>query len=226
MISIVIRTKNEEKWIGRCLSAISTQNYPDFEIVLVDNESTDNTLDIVGNYNCRLVKITDEDFTFGRSLNWGVGASMGEFVAIISGHCIPMNDRWLQYMVTGFSNENVVGVYGRQVPLPDTQDDDKRDLWTTFGIEARIQKSDFFFHNANSMIRKDIWDKIPFDEEIAGVEDREWAREVLGRGYEIAYQPSASVYHFHGIHHGRNLERSARVAKVIELINHRGGVHA
>ena len=226
MISIVIRTKNEEQWIGRCLSAISSQNYPEFEIILVDNESTDATLDIVSKYDCQLVKISDADFTFGRSLNWGVRAAKGEYVAIISGHCIPVNDRWLQYLSAGFSSNEVVGVYGRQVPLPDTRADDKRDLWTTFGIEAVVQKTDFFFHNANSMIRKDIWDEFPFDEEIQGVEDREWAREVLGRGYEVAYQPSASVYHFHGIHHGRNLERSARVARVIELINHRGGVHA
>ena len=226
MISVVIRTKNEEKWIGRCLSAVAAQNYPSFEVILVDNESTDSTLDIVSGYDCKLVRISDQEFSFGRSLNWGIQAAAGKFVAIVSGHCIPVNDRWLLNMRAAFSGESIVGVYGRQLPLPDTRAEDKRDLWTTFGIEPRVQKTDLFFHNANSMIRKDIWDSIPFDEEIAGVEDREWAREVLSRGYQIAYEPTGSVFHYHGIHHGRNLERSARVAKVIELINHRGGVRA
>ena len=226
MISVVIRTKNEESWIGRCLFTVTAQTYPRFEIILVDNDSTDGTLDIAKGYDCKLVTIGDEDFTFGRSLNWGIREATGDYIAIISGHCIPTNDRWLLALRAAFSNESIAGVYGRQLPLPDTTPNDKRDLWTTFGIERRVQKKDFFFHNANSMIRRDIWEEVPFDEDITGVEDREWARQVLGRGYEIAYEPTGAVHHYHGIHHGRNLERSARVARVIELINHRGGVHA
>jgi glycosyltransferase involved in cell wall biosynthesis len=226
MISVIIRTKNEEAWIGRCLASVVVQNHPDFEIIVVDNESTDHTLDIVSKYNCKLVTIRDEDFTFGKSLNWGIRASSGDYLAILSGHCIPANDRWLLTLRAAFCQENVVGVYGRQVPLPDTTPDDKRDLWTTFGIERRVQSKDFFFHNANSMIRRGAWEETPFDEKIAGVEDREWARQVLMRGAQIVYEPTACVYHYHGIHHGRNLERSIRVARVIELINHRGGVHA
>ena len=226
MISVVIRTKNEEKWIGRCLSGVAAQNYPDIEIVLVYNESTDRTLEIAEQFGCKLVKISDDDFTFGRSLNWGLQAATGDHVAIVSGHCVPVDDRWLLSLRAGFSSDNVVGVYGRQLPLPDTTADDKRDLWTTFGIERKTQKKDFFFHNANSMVRRDIWEMINFDEEIPGVEDREWARQVVSRGYEIAYEPAGAVHHYHGIHHGRNLERSVRVARVIEIINNRGGINA
>ena len=42
-ISIIVRTKNEERWIGHCLKAIYEQDYPSFEVILVDNNSTDNT---------------------------------------------------------------------------------------------------------------------------------------------------------------------------------------
>ena len=69
------------------------------------------------------------------------------------------------------------------------------------------------------MIRRDLWEALPFDETIAGVEDRDWAKRVLGRGYRVVYEPAASVYHFHGINHGRDQARAARVARVIELIN-------
>jgi glycosyltransferase involved in cell wall biosynthesis len=47
LVSIVIRTKNEEKWLPYCIEAIRTQTYTNFEIIIVDNESTDNTLDII-----------------------------------------------------------------------------------------------------------------------------------------------------------------------------------
>ena len=43
-VAIIIRTKNEEKWIAKCLSAISAQTFNDYEIIIVDNDSTDATL--------------------------------------------------------------------------------------------------------------------------------------------------------------------------------------
>lgn len=221
MISVVVRTKNEIQWIHRCLSAIALQNYPKFEVVVVDNESTDGTLDIVKKFGCRLVTIKDADFTFGRSLNIGIETCRGDFIAMVSGHCVPLNERWLQMLRGSFNDQRVAGVYGRQEPLPDTDPFNKRDLWTTFGTERKVQSKDFFFHNANSMILRRIWRDVPFDDEISGVEDRDWAKKVLARGHRIVYQPDGSVYHFHGIHHGRDEKRAARVVRVIELIHQR-----
>ena len=50
LVSIIIRTKNEERWIASCLNAIYEQDYKNFEIIIVDNESKDNTLKIISNY--------------------------------------------------------------------------------------------------------------------------------------------------------------------------------
>jgi glycosyltransferase involved in cell wall biosynthesis len=219
MISVIVRTKNEEKWIERCLTAIVQQTCPEFEVIVVDNDSIDNTLEIVRQFGIRVVAIPDGEFTFGRSLNVGIEASCGEFVAMISGHCIPATDLWLYRLWRNFQlDPHVVGVYGRQEPLPDTNSLDKRDLLTVFGQERRVQEKDYFFHNANSMIRRAVWEQIPFDEEIAGVEDRDWARRVLDEGGRIVYEPYAAVYHWHGINHGGDRARADRVVRVIELI--------
>jgi rhamnosyltransferase len=220
MISVVVRTKNEERWIGSCLRALELQDWDedDFEIIVVDNESTDATVDIAKGFRCRIVTISDEAFTFGRAINVGIREARGGFIAILSGHCIPINDKWMEHLALPFTDPAVAGVYGRQEPLPDTSDFDRRDLWTTFGIERRVQTKDYLFHNANCMIRRATWDTLPFDEEIPGVEDRHWARHVLEWGYVIVYEPNASVYHYHGIHQGRDEQRAARVARVIEFI--------
>ncbi len=222
MISVVIRTKNEERWLGRCLTAVSLQGYSPLELILVDNASKDGTVDIAKEFGCRVLSIDDEDFSFGGALNLGIEVAKGKFIAILSGHCIPMNEKWLACLSAAFVDERIAGVYGRQEPLPDSDPFDKRDLWTTFGLERRVQRKDFLFHNANSMIRRRVWEETPFSEEISGVEDRDWAKKVLGKGYTIVYEPSASVYHYHGIHQGRNLERAERVVRVIELMNNRG----
>ena len=218
MISVVIRTKNEERWIRQCLTAVSLQTYRPLEIILVDNNSTDGTVAIAKQLGCRILSIDDRDFTYGRALNRGIEVAKGDLVAVLSGHCIPLNEKWLSCFSAAFSDEMVAGVYGRQEPLPDSDPFDKRDLWTTFGLERRVQTKDIFFHNANSIILRRVWDEVPFDAEISGVEDRDWAKKVLGRGYRIIYEPSASVYHHHGIHQGRNVERAERVVRVIELI--------
>ena len=112
-------------------------------------------------------------------------------------------------------------MYGRQLPLPDSHAFDKRDLWTTFGVERRVQQSDYFFHNANSMIRRADWARVGFDETISGVEDRDWARRMLARGRRIVYEPLAAVYHHHGIHQGLDPQRAERVVKVIQMIGDR-----
>jgi len=219
VISVIVRTKNESAWIGRCLSAVAAQNHHAFEIIVVDNASTDGTLDIASRFDCRVVEIAEHDFSFGRALNAGIRASRGEYLALLSGHCIPLNDQWLQCLRASFDDARVAGVYGRQEPLPDTDPVDKRDLWISFGIERRVQRKEIFFHNANSMIRRDLWERFPFDEELAGVEDRDWAKQVLSWGYRIVYEPSASVYHHHGIHHSQDPRRAERVVRVIELIH-------
>jgi glycosyltransferase involved in cell wall biosynthesis len=217
-VSVIIRTKNEERWIGSCLDAVFNQDYPNFDVVVVDNESTDRTREIVARYHCTVRTISDAEFNFSRALNLGIKASRGTLLAIISGHCIPANEQWLLRLSLDFADPLVAAVYGRQEPLPDSTSFDKRDLYTTFGLDRREQERDYFFHNANSMICRKTWEQIPFSEEIQGVEDRDWAKKALSGGKRIIYEPMARVYHHHGIHHDQSRERVDRVVNVIELI--------
>jgi len=217
LVSVVIRTRDEEERINSCLFAVSNQSLSDFEIIIVDNMSNDNTLAIAKKHNVRIIQISDEEFTYGRALNRGIELAQGDYIALISGHCIPVDNYWLPQLLSNFQDPQVAGVYGRQQPLPDSNDFDKRDLWTTFGLERRIQRKDYFFHNANSMIKKSAWDEVRFHDESDGVEDRIWAKDIINRGYVVVYDPEASVYHHHGIHQGRDEKRAARVVKVIEM---------
>jgi len=221
MVSIIIRTKNEERWIALCLKEIFSQDYEEFEVILVDSGSTDKTILKAKNFAVKILEI--DDYLPGKALNHGIRASKGEFLCFISGHCIPVTDKWLSNLVRNFDDKSIAGVYGRQEPLMHTNDFDKRDLVNMFGLDKKIQVKDSFFHNANSMIRRDCWEKTPFDDKVTNIEDRVWAKEILRQGHKIAYEPEASVYHYHGIHQDNDSERCYNVVKILESLQLNNG---
>ncbi len=219
-ISIIIRTKNEERWIGHCLAMLEKQDNQNFEVILVDNESTDHTIEVAKRY--KLAKIINiGKFLPGNAINEGIRASNGKYIVCLSAHCIPKNTDWLSTLRKNFdTEENIAGVYGRQLPVSFTEAVDKRDLLIVFGQDRRIQVKDYFFHNANSMFRRDVWEQFPFDEEVTNIEDRVWGKAVIGASYQIIYDPKAAVYHHHGLHQGNKLERAKGVVSIIERVDH------
>jgi len=217
LVSIIIRAKNEERWIAGCLRSVFTQDYENFEVILVDNKSTDLTLHKAREFDVKIVKI--EDYTPGLAINIGIRASKGEIISCLSAHCIPVDNSWLSNLVRGLDDQAIAGIYGRQEPLSFSSDFDKRDLITVFGLDNKIQEKDPFFHNANSAFRRQVWEQTPFDETLTNIEDRLWGQLVLNKGYKLAYEPAASVYHYHGIHHNLSPDRARHVVTIMESID-------
>lgn len=217
LVSIVIRTNNEERWITPCLRAVFNQTYRNIEVVLVDNGSTDQTVKRAQEFPVKVIHITD--FKPGRAINDGIRASRGDIVVCLSGHCVPVNSIWLEKIIRDLSDPAVAGVYGRQQPLSYSSDFDKRDLLTVFGLDRKVQIRDSFFHNANSAVRRSTWEAFPFDEDVTNIEDRLWGQKVIAAGHKIVYEPDASVYHWHGIHHDLNPERARNVARILESLD-------
>lgn len=215
-VSIIIRTKNEDNWLESCLKAIQAQNYKNYEIIIVDNNSKDRTLEIAKKYKTKILKINK--FLPGKAINLGINKSKGEIIVCLSAHCIPTDENWLKNLIKPLTNKKVAGCYGRQKPLAYSSVFDKRDLLTVFGLDKKTHKKDPFFHNANSSFLKSTWRKYPFDEKISNIEDRVWAKEVLNKGYIIKYEPIASVFHYHGINQDRDYERCAKVVNILDGI--------
>jgi CMP-N-acetylneuraminic acid synthetase len=217
-VSIVIRTKNEERWIGACLTSVFGQDFKDFEVIVVDNESQDKTVEKAKQFNVKVINYSGE-FRPGKAINEGIRNSSGKYIVCLSGHCVPVNNQWLTSLVEDIKSPEAAGVYGRQEPFSFSSAFDKRDLMITFGLDKKIQTKDSFFHNANSIIKKSVWEEIPFNEEVTHIEDRVWAREVLKRGYKIIYEPKASVYHYHGIHQNGDSKRCQEIVEILEKLD-------
>ena len=201
------------------MKRIHKQNYDNYEIILVDSYSEDNTVDKAERNGIdKLVKI--KDYRPGFAINEGIKNASGEYIVILSAHCLPIYDSWIQELVEEISSvDNLAGVYGKQVPMDFSSNEDKRDLLIVFGDDPRVQYKDTFFHNANSIIKKEIWNNFKFDNHIKNIEDRIWAKDVLDNGYKIKYTPKGAVYHYHGIHQSGNAERLAGVTRIIDELD-------
>lgn len=215
-VSIIVRTKNEERWIGKTLQVIQQQTVP-ASVILVDNDSSDATVAVAKRWGVSQI-VNIKKFLPGQALNEGIRRSRSEYIVCLSAHCIPQDRTWLHSLLRNFRSKKVAGVYGRQVPVAFTPEQDKRDLLITFGLDRRIQRKDPFFHNANSAIRRDVWKKIPFNEEVTNIEDRVWGQAVLQAGFHLVYEPQASVYHYHGIHQSNQHDRVRGTVSILERI--------
>ena len=97
LVSIIIRIRNEEKWITSCLKAVFDQDYKNFEVIIVDNSSTDLSLEKAKKFKVKIINI--EKFTPGKAINDGIKNSSGKIIVCLSGHCVPTSKSWLSNLI-------------------------------------------------------------------------------------------------------------------------------
>ena len=195
--SIVIRAYNEEKYIGRLLEGIRHQTIQDVEIILVDSGSTDGTVAVAESYGARLVRIPPEEFTFGRSLNFGVRAARRELVVIASAHVYPVYPDWLESLLQPFEDAKVALAYGKQRGPETAWFSEQQVYHQWYPDRSQPRQATAFCNNANAAIRKSLWEKNPYDETLTGLEDLAWSKRMKEQGYEIAYVAQAEIIHVH-----------------------------
>jgi glycosyltransferase involved in cell wall biosynthesis len=133
-VSILIRAKNEERYIGQTLSALYSQTYRNFEVLIVDSGSTDRTLEMARKYPVNIYEIRPEDFTWGYALNYGFQRSRGKYVVCLSAHTLPLSDEWLALLISNFCDNNVAAVMSKNLPFPNCNPFDRRGLLKKFNI--------------------------------------------------------------------------------------------
>mgnify|MGYP001162798609 CR=1 FL=1 len=208
--SVLIRTKNEENWIGHCIQSI-LDNLEKPEIIVIDNNSTDSTLDIVrlfvqdpllnnnkNNLNYTKIKIFKlNSYTPGKALNFGVKKCKYENILILSAHCE------LKLFNQGSILKNLKKyccIFGKQEPIFKGKKITKRYIWSHFvnhEVKNMFSKQEkrYFLHNALAFYKKTILKKYPFDENLAGKEDRYWINNMVKRKKNFLYDPSVSAKH-------------------------------
>jgi GT2 family glycosyltransferase len=115
-ISVVVCTYNGARTIAQCLDHMMLLDYPRYEVIVVEDGSTDDTAAIVEHYPVRMVRIPNGGLSNAR--NVGLREALGEIVAYTDDDAYP-DPHWLQYLAHSFLTTRHVGVGGPNIPPPE-----------------------------------------------------------------------------------------------------------
>ena len=199
-ISILISSYNKEKFIEECIASALNQNYKNLEVIVIDNNSTDDSMDVVQNFNNRTKIITKniDEYKPGKSINAGVQLCSNDYVLVMSGHTQIIN---LNFQKIKDQLETYKAIFGKQIPVFRGKKITPSYIWSNFSDKVEANKfseieNRYFLHNAFCFYKKEGLLESPMPEEYSGKEDRFWAKEIIDKGYSYLYDPNQVAYHF------------------------------
>ena len=187
MISIVIRNKNEATALESILNILHKIYIDDIsEIIIVDNNSIDQSVDIANKFNCKIIAI--DDFTYGKAINLGIEHAQNDLILLLSSHAVPVGNSFFKNSVKEFiSNPSLAGM--RYI---NSYSNYLRAVENNFSVKVGLQ---FGLMAGCAMVNKKIWEEFKFDEELVFSEDKEWSDRVMKAGFEIKDFNETFFYH-------------------------------
>lgn len=207
--SIVVNTLNRGRWLVDALHGLKGLDYPDFEVVVVNGPSTDNSQEIIDRFagSIKIARCPEANISMSRNI--GIEAAAGDIVAFIDDDGVP-NPDWLTRLAEHYASPSVGGVGGFTIDNTGVRYQVRKTICDRFGNAHNV--SDFFDERplcypgspfypsllgTNSSFRRNVLLEIGgFDHVFAYLLDEtDVCLRVVDAGYQIRYEPKALVYH-------------------------------
>jgi mycofactocin system glycosyltransferase len=202
-VSVVVTVRNDGTPLRHCLDALADLDYPEYEVIVVDDGSTDETSDVVASHplDLRLVSVgaARDPLGIGASRNRGVGAARHEVVAFTDADCRPRSD-WLAALVPALGSHDVVG--GRVRPSGQGPISVYEGINSSLDMgprAARVRPGSEtpYLPTANLLARRSVLQEIGFPERNVA-EDVGFCWAALESGHDVVYDPEGVVDHDYG----------------------------
>jgi GT2 family glycosyltransferase len=200
-ISIIIVNFNGGDYLISCIESLLNQNYQNYEIIIVDNNSSDNSISLIkGNFDDRRVKILLEkkNHGFAKANNLGINISNGELILLLNNDTYVENDFLIKML--SFYNEHNYDVIG---PMEYSYDKKlKLDFYNTFDLIgypylSKNLKSEMYLVGFCLLFSKEFYLKTRgFDNSFfMYFEETDWFWRIKLLGYRFAKAKDINVYH-------------------------------
>ena len=201
MISVIVPIYNGSRFLSKFFNSLLSQNldYKEFEIVMVDNNSDDNTPELIKqfinknkNINLKYIFYNEKSSSYA-SRNIGVRNSKGDILAFTDSDCILEND-WLKNIKIRFIKKEKI-ISGKI----ELYFYDKRNIWENFDKIVHMRNDERINKNevatANMIINKNLFKKIGFFDEVSSGGDFNFAKRAIKQGFEIEFIEEIKVLH-------------------------------
>lgn len=213
VISVVIPAYNCADFLGEAISSVLNQSFQDFEIIVVNDGSTDNTASVLETFHDRIRIINQSNKGKSEARNTGIEASSGDFVAFMDADDISHPDRFSSQV--DFLRQNPdIGVVGSDVAIVDNRQQIKGFYRMPTSDLAIRWRSLFMLPCYNIMVRRDLLNKnmhIRFPSGIPYAEDYDFLVELLHYAKAASIPKPLLNYRLHGGNETSNREVSSRI---------------
>jgi rhamnosyltransferase len=196
-LDVVVRCRNEMPWTERTLRALAAQEGVVPRICFIDTESTDGSREAAVRFGAQVHDWEAARYVPGQVLSFGMRETRSPFVAFVNADAVPEATDALARLVAPLSDPSVAATFARQVPRPDADPLTRVDYERAFGEDAVSTRLGAFFSMAASAVRRDVWERVPFDARLRYSEDVDWTTRARALGYDVVYVPDARFEHSH-----------------------------
>ncbi len=225
-ISVIIPTLNGASELPQVFEQVALQTIKPQEIIIIDSQSTDNTIEIAIEYGAKVLNVKKEEFDHGRTRNLAAAKAVGDVLIFMTQDAIPASKDTFKYLVQPLEEPAIILSYARQLPKEGTKITDRflrlynypdrsmiksqKDV-QTMGIKA--------FQNSNvcaAYRSKEFKQLGGFSAPVVSNEDMLFAARAILAGYQVAYIAKACVFHSHNYSYLRLFKRYFDIGASLE----------
>jgi rhamnosyltransferase len=222
-ISIIIPTRNAEKYMDNLISKLSNQTIKPHEIIVIDSFSEDKTKEICSEYkNVKVIGINKGEFDHGGTRNRAAKEASGDILVFMTQDAYPENEDFIEELIKLLGKDGIAGSYGRQKARTNASELEKfarnfnyRDediVKSKEDIEKLGIKTFFLTNVCSAFIKDEFWNVGGFPEKTILNEDMIISSKLILSGKKIHYASKAVVIHSHDYTYINQFKRNFDIA--------------
>ena len=197
-VTFYIPTFNAQNTIELCINSVRNQTYPVDEIIIINDNSTDNTKEILSKYDDLSIINNNQNLGLGYNRNLGIQSSSNEIIASIDSD-VELDKKWLENIIINLKKNNIVMCGGNMI---EKYTNNKVNAWREKYYNQSWGKTDIlnpaFLYGCNTILLKSYWEKTEgYDKNLkTNGEDIDFCKQLKSIGdINLYYSSDSLCYH-------------------------------